>query len=118
MSFHQTLPPSMLNGCPTARPVLGSIISSLNSAACSLSWHVGTLSLACLHGFCSHPPSSQDLPGPWCTHEGLHHLFGGSPCVSTVQYRITLRPFLYSLSLQCVELLKALGGLQFALYSL
>lgn len=35
-----------------------------------------------------------------------------------MQSRIALQPFLYSLSLQYVDLLKALGGLEFATYSL
>lgn len=91
---------------------------SLRFSVCSLSQHVGTLSLACLHSFFCHPHASQDLPGPWCTQEGLLQLFGGPPCASTVPSRIALQPFLYTHALQYIDLLKALGELESPLCSL
>lgn len=111
--FHQTLPPSMLNVLcwgPSPPPCI--------LLPHSLSWHVDTLSLACLHSFYSHPPASQDLPGPQYAQEGLLQLFGGPPCASTTPPRVAQQPFLYNPSLQYVDLLKALGGLEPALCSL
>lgn len=118
--FHQTLPLSTPNGCPTACPMVGSVgpHPSLCFTVRSLSPCMGTLSLACLYGFYSHSCASQDLPGPWCTQEGLLQLFGGPPCASTVLSRIAPAAFVYSHSLQYVDLLTALGGLESALCSL
>lgn len=60
--FHQTQSPSSLNGCCSACPLVGSMGPSLCLAVFSLSQHVGTLGLPCLHDFYSDPCTSQDPP--------------------------------------------------------
>jgi len=107
VSFHAEWLPHGMSRAGVRHP-------SLHSAACSLS----LLEPRLLHHIYSHPRASQGLPGPWCAQEGLLQLFGGPPCASTMQSGIALQPFLYSLSLPYVGLLKPLGGLEFALCSL